>query len=131
MSVLRNCFGFLIGLAVFVICVYLFEFAFSRVAPPPPGMDPRDPSMMQMLPAIALWLVLFGWAAASVIGGFVSARISKNRWIPIALGLLATLVGITNNREFPPPEWFWVLTLFSFLPFFGLGSKLARIGGQR
>jgi hypothetical protein len=59
-------------------------------------------------------------------GGFVGMVISRRRVVSIAIGVFATAVGVSNNVEFPPPPWFWVLTIFAFLPFAYLGARLVK-----
>jgi hypothetical protein len=66
---MRSLLGFVVGLVLFVVTVWCCEFGFSRIDPPPPGMDPRDPMMLQLLSPLALGLVLLGWAIASLGAG--------------------------------------------------------------
>ena len=84
--------------------------------------------LMASAPVGALLVVLFGWALASVAGGYVAARIAGRASMAhaLVLGAILTLCGVANNLMLPPPAWFWAVSVVTFLPAACLGGRFVK-----
>ena len=93
------------------------------------GMTDREQfrALMASAPTGAFLVVLVGWVLGSLLGGYVVARIGRNAPIPhaLVLGVCLSLAGIANNMMFPPPVWFWIVSLVVFIPAAWAGARLA------
>lgn len=97
------------------------------------GMTDREAirALLATAPVGAFLVVLFGWAAGSLVGGLLAGWIASNPAHALVLGGLLTLAGIANNLMIPPPAWFWIPTLLVFIPAAWAGARLAPRGASR
>ena len=133
-SVVRSTLAVIAGFVVASLVMMAVESLNGRMLYPElgrlaEGMTDRDAirNLMANAPFGALLVVLVGWALASLVGGWVTARIATNSPAGhgLVLGALLTLGGIANNLMIPPPIWFWVVGLVVFIPAAYAGARLA------
>jgi len=133
-SVLRSIAAIVAGFVVASIVMMIVESINGRVLYPELGKlaegmtDPEQiRALMATAPAGALLVVIVGWILGSFAGGWVTAWIAGRSTVlhGIVLGGLLTLAGIANNLMLPPPTWFWIVTLFAFVPPAYAGARLA------
>ena len=132
--VIRSILAVLAGFVAASVVMMLVEMVNGRVLYPElgaaaQGMTDREEirALLAAAPIGAFLVVLLGWALGSLLGGFVAAWIGRRTPTAhaLALGLLLTLAGILNNLMIPPPWWFWIPTLFVFIPAACAGARLA------
>jgi hypothetical protein len=122
----------LAGIVVSQLVILLTEYLGSVLFPPPAGVDLTNPAAMrafvEQLPAMALVLVLAGWAVGSFIGGWLTARLAPGAPIVHALivGCLGTAAAVVNVMTIPHPAWFSVLGPLLFIPAALLGASMGR-----
>jgi MFS family permease len=102
----------------------------------PPSADVmNDPAKMREYmangSALAYAVVIFGYILGSFVGGFIvtkiSRQVSKGMTLPIIVGVLLMLLGITNFLMLPgQPIWFMAAALAVFIPLSLFGYRLAR-----
>ena len=128
-------FRIVLGIIVGVIAASLVFFGFqmlnAAIFPMPKGIDLSNPEGMKKfiaeLPAAGFILVLAGYAAGMLAGGFIARKISRhaNVGAPIVIGGLFSVGWIMNVLSIPHPVWVVVAGIFIFLPFTYLGHRLA------
>jgi len=129
---LRNVLAVIGGIIVATLAFMGFERIGHIFFPLPPGLDPADHEAMsayaQTLPAIALSIVLAGWAIGSFVCGMVIRLISKksDRTSAYIAGLFLTTAGIVDIFMLPHPVWFIVAGIIVFIPFTLLGHAVIR-----
>lgn len=136
----RTILGGLAGLVVAVATIMLVEFASHQVYPPPAGLDPRDTADMArligMLPTGALLLVVLAWVIGAFDGGWVAARIARDRRPRVAAlaPALMVMAGVVGMMVAMPahPTWMAVAGLLLPVPAALAGAALAgrRRGGR-
>jgi hypothetical protein len=133
-SVLRSLGAVLAGFITASLLMTLVECLNGRVLYPglakaAEGLKDREAirAVFASAPMGALFVVIFGWALGSFVGGWVAAKLGKPAGMRSALilGALLTLLGITNNLMLPPPMWFWAASLAMLLPGAYLGARVA------
>ena len=74
-----------------------------------------------------VWVV-FGWALASLAGGWVAARMSRQhpRGAALAVATLIVVGVVMNAMAIPHPLWMNALGVLLPLPMALLGARLAR-----
>ena len=121
----RSVLAVIAGFIAAAVVMMLFEFVNGHVLYPglrKAAEDVTDREALRTLlaaaPAGAFLVVLLGWAAGGLVGGFVAGRIGWHAPVAHALilGALLTLSGIANNLMLPPPAWFWVVSMLILLP---------------
>ena len=78
---LRTLLGIIVGLVTAMLLIFALEAAGMMVFPPPAGLQLNNEADLAQLVAQSstgkkAWVV-FGWALASFVGGWVAARISR------------------------------------------------------
>ena len=130
----RSILALIAGFIAASVVMVLFETLNAHVLYPElgkmaEGMADREAirAWMAGAPVGGFLVVLLGWIAGSFTGGFVAARIGSHAPVghAVVLGGLLTLAGIANNLMLPPPVWFWVVSVFVFLPAAYAGGRLA------
>ncbi len=119
--------GFLIG----SITALGIEYLSSLIYPPPGELDFGDSEavtqyMKESVPLMSLIIIVVGWAIGSLLGGFASAKFDPANRTRNALvtGGLLMLLGIFMLYSFPYPTWMMIASLFVFVPFAIIGSRL-------
>jgi hypothetical protein len=118
--------------------VFAVELLGGMLFPMPPGLDLNDPQALAVAmanaPLGALLFVLLAWAAGSLAGGWLAARLAGRapHWHALIVGVLLLIAGIINLATLPHPLWFQVVSVLVFLPAAWLGGALgARQTGER
>ena len=128
---LRTVLGVLAGLVVAMLLIFVLEFIGMAMFPPPPGMALQNEADLARLVAESsigkkAWVV-FGWAFASLVGGWLAALISRRHRRIAALAVAVFIVAGTlmNAMVIPHPMWMNVLGVLLPVPLALLGAKLA------
>lgn len=113
----------------------------SFLFPFPEGMDTTDLAAVQAfahtLPATAFWVVIFGWALGSFVGGVVVTKLAQKwgasqhdaamfAWVT---GSVLLLLGIVNSFVLLPgihPLWFHFVSLPALVIGSVLGNRVIR-----
>jgi hypothetical protein len=125
--------GWITGSAIFLI----FQMVASRY-----GIEPRNmwhmsqgeiTSYMNSRPMTVYVIVLIGYYIGSLVGGWMTTKISQHREsfvLPLIVGVLFTLYGLLNCFVMFPgqPVWFEAASLIGYIPFVLVGHKLSRWG---
>jgi hypothetical protein len=122
--VLKKILGVVAGVIVGGVVVGLIEALGHQLFPLAPGVDVRNPKPGD-IPLGAMLSVLVAWALGSLAGGWVAARFAGMVGA-FVVGAMLMGGGVVNMLMIPSPLWFWLAGLLAFLPFAGLGARLAR-----
>ena len=134
MRVLRGILAVIVGFVAASVVMMIVEglnghVFFPELGAAAQGVTDREAlrKLLAEAPTAALLVVLVGWTLGSFAGGFVATWIGQRPGyvLAIILGILLTLAGIANNLMLPPPVWFWVVSVFVFLPAAYAGGRLA------
>ena len=129
---LRTLLGIIVGLVTAMLLIFALEAAGMMVFPPPAGLQLNNEADLAQLvaqssPGKKSWVV-FGWALASFVGGWVAARISQlhPRFAALAVAALIMIGTVMNAMVIPHPMWMNVLGIVLPVPLALLGARLAR-----
>ena len=128
----RKVLGTIAGMIAAIIVIMLVQSVSHLMFPLPEGLSAQDKAGLrehfQSLPTTAFLMVILAYALGSLAGGFVSAMVSKVRYMPaLVIGGLLTLGGIANGMMIPQPLWVTIVSLLTFIPSAYLGAKWAKI----
>lgn len=128
---LRTILGVIAGLLAAMLLMFGVEALATALFPPPPGFDLRNEADLAKLVAIAPFgmkaLVVFGWALASLAGGWIAAKIARHpRVAALLIGLLIIAGCLMNAAMIPHPLWMNALGVLLPIPLALLGARLAR-----
>lgn len=121
------------GMLVAFVAIIVIESIGVKLYPPPPGLNPTDPESLKALvasmPLAAKLCVLLAYAAGSVAGGWVAARLAPRAKMMHAMIVAALLfgAGLMNLMTIPHPVWFWVAS--SGIYWLGAWSGAQAAGG--
>lgn len=126
----RTILGLFAAMLVAALLMLCIEGAATTLFPPADG-PPRNAAELARLLATAPWelkaMVVFGWALASLAGGWVAAKIARHprvaAWIT---GLLVVAGCVLNAVSIPHPTWMNALGVLLPVPLALLGARLAR-----
>ena len=128
---LRTLLAVLVGLVAAMLLIFGLEAFGMMMFPPPPGMVLENEADLARLVAVSstgkkAWVV-FGWAFASFVGGWLAALISRRHRRIAALCVAVFIVAGTlmNAMVIPHPMWMNVLGVLLPIPLALLGAKLA------
>lgn len=124
-------FAVMLGMLVATTVALGFEFLGKMQFPVPAGQLPAgsDPAaLIAIAPTGMLLLIVIGWLAAALCGGWVAARISRRhpREAALAVGVLILLSVLLNAWMLPYPAWITVVNALGAVPLAWSGSRLAR-----
>jgi hypothetical protein len=131
----RKILAVIVAIFVATAVIMIVEMLNSYNIKPPSADVMSDPAKLREYmangPALAYGVVLFGYILASFVGGFIvtkmSRQVSQGMTLPIIVGVLLTLLGITNFLMLPgQPIWFIAASLAVFVPLSLFGHRLAR-----
>jgi hypothetical protein len=131
----RKILAVIVALIVATAIIMIVEMLNSYNIKPPTPEVMRDTEKLREYmasgSALAYGVVLFGYILASFVAGFIvtkiSRQVSRGIAMPIVVGVLLTLLGITNHIMLPgQPVWFMAASLISFIPFSLIGHRFAR-----
>lgn len=102
----------------------------AQIIPPPAGVDPQD------VESIKANIDLYGFkdfifpllahALGALVGSFVAAKISNNKVISLAIGVVFMIGGIMMMTMIPQPIWFTIVDLACYIPAAFIGWMLGR-----
>jgi hypothetical protein len=122
----------LVGIVVAFALVFCVELVGHQVYPTPEGLDFTQPEVvadfMKTLPFGAFAFVLGGFALATFFGGFVAAKIARDRPFLYAgiIGALMLAATSANLLMIPHPLWFSITSLALIVVAMILAGRLAR-----
>jgi len=122
------------GLIIAALVVTGAESVNSLIYPLPAGTDVSDTNAMKQfvasLPASGFLLILFGWGAGALLGGWVAARVARRSPMMQAMIVAVVLLcgGVTNMIMLPHPIWVWTAGIALFLLGGCAGGRLASRG---
>jgi hypothetical protein len=121
--------GVVAGVVVAILLVMGAEELVHRVYPPPAGANMHDMEVVKRfvasLPRPALLMVLGGWAAGTLAGTWLAARIGLSRGPGYVVGALLLAGGVANAAMIPQPAWFSAVSFAIYGSFTLLGTALA------
>lgn len=109
---LRDVIGAIVGVAVAVLTVMLFDWISHTAFPLPPDLEVNDTTAMSeyigTMPLAAMLLVLAGYIVATFDGTFIAAWIGRAKPFIFALvvGVLMLVATISTLIMIPHPMWF-------------------------
>jgi hypothetical protein len=126
----------MLGLLAGFLLIMSLEMSGARAFPLPAGIDPTNREQMTAamadgrIPVGAMVMVIAAYAAGSLAGGWMAARLAPTLKVRHALivGAILTLMGLLNLASIPHPVWMQVATAMVFLPLAYLGGRLAERG---
>lgn len=128
---LRTILAVLVGLVAAMLLIFGLETLGMMMFPPPAGMPLETEADLTRLVAMSstgkkAWVV-FGWAFASFVGGWLAALISRRHRRIAALAVAVFIVAGTlmNAMVIPHPMWMNVLGVLLPVPLALLGAQLA------
>jgi uncharacterized membrane protein len=120
------------GLVVALLAMMAVEFLALQLWPPPPGFVLENEadlaSLVEMATPAKKVAVVFGWALASFLGGWVAARLShRHRKVAaVAVAGLVVIGVVFNAANIPHPMWMNVLGVLLPVPLALLAARLAN-----
>lgn len=111
---MRDVLGAVVGVAVAVLTVMLFDWISHTAFPPPPDLDVTDSEALSAYiasaPIGAMLLVLAGYIVATFDGTFIAIWIGRAKPFIFALivGVLMLVATTTNLIMIPHPLWFTI-----------------------
>lgn len=131
---MRNILAVICGVLVANVVFFLGSIAADRFYPTPPElMDPQTPEATALRVASAeangLVLVILAGALGGLVGGYVGARIARDKIFAVTTaiaGLLAPWAVYSFYVFFPARLWFPIGMLIAFLVSTYLGGRAAR-----
>ena len=133
---LRTLLGIIVGLVSAMLLIFALEAAGMMVFPPPVGLQLNNEADLAQLvaqssPGKKSWVV-FGWALASFVGGWVAARIGRRypRAAALSVAVLIMIGTVMNAMVIPHPMWMNALGVLLPVPLALLGARLAQPRGE-
>ena len=129
---LRTLLGALLGVVVAMLTITAVEFLGHQAYPPPPGLDPMDPTDMErilgLLPLGAKWFIVGAWTCGAFLGGLAAALVARHPRIAALVPALLVVAGVVMvSLQMPGhPRWMAVAGLLLPIPAALLGATLAR-----
>ena len=129
---LRSLLGALLGVVVAMLTITAVEFLGHQAYPPPPGLDPMDPTDMErilgLLPLGAKWFIVGAWTCGAFLGGLAAALVARHPRIAALVPALLVMAGVVMvSLQMPGhPRWMAVAGLLLPIPAALLGATLAR-----
>lgn len=116
------------GLIVSIAVLFIMQYINAALYPIPTDLDlSRDEIYFNFVSEHPLFLfgILFSAAAGSFVGGAVAAltKIDLPSLYPLAIGVVLMVLGYVNIAMIPHPVWFWIGSLFVYLPFSWGGAR--------
>jgi hypothetical protein len=122
----------IVGVLAGVVVIALIQSLSHLIYPLPAGVDVNDTEAMKQvistLPVGAFLFVLLSYAVGSFSGGLVSALIFKpGKYLDsVLIGSILMIMGLFTLLNIPHPLWFWIASLFIYLPMSLLGAKIRK-----
>ena len=125
--------GIIFGIIFGITVIGIIELIGYSVITSLEGFNPTDPDSIseriENISTLAIIFVLISWASGSFVGGVISAYLSKSYSLfsPIIIGSVLMTAGIYTMMEIPHPLWFRAISVFMFIPFSILGTRVIKI----
>jgi hypothetical protein len=132
----RKIFAVIAGAMAGMVLIAIGEWILSFIFPPPKNIDMNNPDAVKAvfaaMPFAAFLSLLFNYALASVVGGWVATKISGLGKAVFALivGVLLMLAAAANIIMYPHPLWFAIINLAEFVPFAWIGYRIFLATGK-
>ena len=129
---LRSLLGALLGVVVAMLTITAVEFLGHQAYPPPPALNPMDPTDMErilgLLPVGAKWFIVGAWTCGAFLGGLAAALVARHPRIAALVPALLVMTGVIMvSLQMPAhPRWMAVAGLLLPIPAALLGATLAR-----
>jgi len=131
-TMLRTVLGIVLGVIAATLLMLGLEALGMTLFPSPAGAAPLNQADLAQLvadssPAKQAWVVM-GWALASLVGGWVAARIGRGHpfLAALAIGVLITLGAVMNAMTIAHPAWMNLAGFLLPIPLALLGARIAR-----
>ncbi len=130
---MRKILAVLLGAAVSVALITVFQIVGHKLHPLPADTDFSDPQVLDRImfevPPEALMLVVFSYIAGTIGGGLVAALIARSSsYVYTAIiGTLMTVGTVINVMTIPHPLWFSVTAITAIIACIFLTSRLAEM----
>lgn len=130
---MRSILGLILGLAVAILTVMLFQWISHAVWPPPEGLDPKDSAALaehlKSAPLGSLILVVAGYIVGTFDGVFLACWIgtAKRYIFPVVIGGLVLVGTVSTLIMIPHPLWFSAAALIG-IPFAAWLAAIAAPG---
>jgi hypothetical protein len=117
----RSIVAVIAGAVVAVATIAGAEGIGRTLYPPPGGVDLSNPeqlrSYMRIVPTGLLLFVLFGWLAATFIGGIVASLVARERVRRVAttVAVVVLIATAANFLAIPHPAWFMVVSVLGII----------------
>ncbi|HZV37314.1 MAG TPA: hypothetical protein VFF96_01055 [Pseudoxanthomonas sp.] len=126
---LRTILGMIAGLLAAMSLMFGIEGVATALFPPPPELNLRNEADLAKLVGMAPFgmkaLVVFGWAVASLAGGWIAAKIARHPYAAaLVVGLLIVAGCLMNVAMIPHPSWMTMLGVLLPIPLALLGARL-------
>ena len=134
--IVRRVVAVLLGTAVAVLVVVLFDLLDGRLFPLPTASAVGDfettGSGVAAMPLAALLLLLGGWGLAAATGAFVAVRLTPERRVAggMMVAALLLIAALVHFMALPHPGWMWPAAIL-VLPLFGWLGARAGVGLRR
>lgn len=117
-----------LGLIVSVAILFIMQFINASLYPVPDGMDlSHDEVYALFVSEHPLFLIgiLFSAGVSSFTGGAIAGltRMDLKPIYPAGIGLILMILGFINIFMVPHPVWFWIGSLFVYIPFSWAGTR--------
>ncbi|WP_123649086.1 hypothetical protein [Lysobacter enzymogenes] len=128
----RTILAMMVGVALAMATMLLFEAGYGLLHPLPAGANAQDPATMNAhiahAPLPALLLVLGGWVVGALDGGLVAALISRRhkRVAALAVGVVVALGVVAVTSIYTHPRWMQIAGVLLPLLASWLGARLAQ-----
>ena len=128
---LRSLLGALLGVVVAMLVITAVEFLGHQAYPPPPGLNPMDPTDMErilgLLPVGAKWFIVGAWTCGAFLGGLAAALVARHPRVAALVPALLVVTGVVVVTLQMPghPRWMAVAGLLLPIPAALLGAALA------
>jgi uncharacterized membrane protein YfcA len=108
---IRTLGGIAAGLAAAIVLMMVTEAIGYQVAPAPMQLDFGSLEEAPEAPALSLLFPVVGWFLGSLVGGWVSIRISDRPWTAWAVAAVVFLAAVLNFLMMASPAWLIVAGL--------------------
>jgi hypothetical protein len=134
--VVRSILAVIVGMLVAFVLIALIEAIGVRLYPSAARLDRTDQESLKRLvasmPLAAKLCMLVAYAAGSVAGGWVAARLAPRARMMHAMIVAALLfgAGLMNLMTIPHPAWFWVASSLIYWAGAWSGAQAAGAGAE-
>ncbi len=119
----------IIGLVVGLVAIIGMEVLESNLFPLPEGYESNPLLIQAYIDSTPVWLKvmeLITWAIGTLTGSTLATFLARTHKTGhgLMVGVLLLAGGLVFMEIFRHPLWFWISSMFAFLPFSYLGSRI-------